>query len=158
MRYIFERTSQVYCLANQLAALEITNLENAGNTRPAGAAGFTSRGLAAPPDFSTSPAENLRSLVNQWQQLQTSFQAVLHPNDPDARESLHLVALSDPSGVLTFRVPRIGNVDVVNLYVRVAPHWFWLFAMPCAAHDDYAENKQVFRVLFGNTQHIAGDE
>jgi len=145
VRYIFERTSQIYCFANQLTPLEVTNLESGP---PAAAGGFTSRGLAPPPEISTSPAANLRSLVNQWQQLQTSFQAALHPDNQSARQSVQLVAFSDPSDLLTFRVPRIGNVDVINIYVQDAPHWLGLIESPNAAHGHYAENKHVLRVLF----------
>lgn len=153
VRYIFERTSQVYCFANQLAPLEVTNLEF--EPQP-GAGGFTSRGLAPAPEISTAPAANFRSLVNQWQQLETSFQAAVHPDNPSARQTVQLVAFSDPSDLLTFRVPRIGNVDVVNLYVQVARHWFGLIESPDAAHDDYAENKGVLRVMFETSKHGGG--
>ena len=72
----------------------------------------------------------------------------MHPSDQAAREKIQVVAFSDPSDVLTWRVPRIGNVDVVNLDVQNAPHWFWLFESPNAAHVDYAKNKDVLRVMF----------
>ncbi len=153
VRYIFERTSQVYCFANQLAPLEVTNLENGP---PAATGGFTSRGLAPPPEISTAPAANLQSLVNLWQRLQNSFQATLHPDSPGARRSVQLVAFSDPSDLLTFRVPRIGNVEVVNVYVKVAPHWLGLVESPYAAHDDYAENEEVLRLMFETPAHRGG--
>ncbi len=145
MRYIFERTSLVYFFANQLELLEITNLENGPG---AAASQYQSRGLAPAPAVPVNPAANFRSLVNQWQQIQANFQAVLHPSDQAAREKIQVVAFSDPSDVLTWRVPRIGNVDVVNLDVQNAPHWFWLFESPNAAHVDYAKNKDVLRVMF----------
>jgi len=63
-----------------------------------------------------------------------------------------VVAWNDPSDVLTWRVPRIGNVDVVNLSVENARHWFWLFESPTAAHGNYAGNKAVLRVLFGDAK------
>jgi hypothetical protein len=146
-RYIFERTSLVYFLANQLEMLEFTNLENAP---PAPASPLQSRGLMPPP-ISTNPAVNFRSLVNRWQQMQAGFQASLHPADESARKKIQVVAFSDPSDVLTWRVPRIGNVDVVNLYVQNAPHWLWLFESPNSAHGGYAKNKAVLRVMFGHT-------
>jgi hypothetical protein len=148
MQYIFGRMSLVYLMANQLQMLEITNLEE-GPARLPGA--FTSRGLEPPPPPPTNPAENFRSLVDRWQDLQTEFQAALHPNDAAARQKLQVVAWSDPSDVLTWRVPRIGNVDVVNLYVQNAPHWFFLFESPSAAHGDYAANKDVLRTMFNDT-------
>jgi hypothetical protein len=41
---------------------------------------------------------------------------------------------------------------VVNLYVQNAPHWFWLFETPTAAHGKYAGNKAVLRVMFNDTK------
>ena len=61
-----------------------------------------------------------------------------------------MVAWSDPSDVITFRVPRIGDVDVVNLYVQNATRWFGLFESPTKAHGGYAKNKDVLRVMFGD--------
>jgi len=151
LQYIFGRMSLIYLFANQLEMLEITNLETAP-AKPAAA--VLSRGLASPLPPPINPAANFRSLVNRWQQLQAEFQATIHPNDEAARQKIQVVAWSDPSDVLTWRVPRIGNVDVINLYVQNAPHWFWLFETPTSAHGNYAENKDVLRVMFANTTHI----
>jgi hypothetical protein len=149
VQYIFERTTLVYFFANQIEMLEITNLENA--PQPATPA-FQDRGLDAPPAPIT-PAENFRALVNRWQQMQADFQTALHPGDEAARKKVQVVAWSDPSDVITFRVPKIGDVDVVNLYVRNAHRWFGLFESPSAAHADYAKNKDVLRVMFSRTLH-----
>ncbi len=152
MRYIFERVSLVYFFANQLEMLEITNLENA----PAPAINsFQSRGLAAPP-APTTPAANFRSLVSRWEQFHADFQAAVHPADASAREKIQVVAWSDPSDVITYRAPRIGDVDVVNLYVQNSAHWFGLFESPSNAHADYASNPAVLHVMFDHTKsHIA---
>jgi hypothetical protein len=149
-QYIFERISLVYFFANQIEMLEITNLEN--TPRPAAPA-FAERGLEAPPPVPTAPAENFRALVNRWQQMQTDFQAALHPGDASARKKLQVVAWSDPSDLITFRVPKIGNVEVVNLYVENATRWFGLFESPGAAHSNYARNKAVLRTMFSSTGH-----
>jgi len=152
MQYIFARMSLSYFFANQLELLEVTNLE----TAPAEpAAEMKSRGLAPPPPPPTSPAANFRSLVGRWQQLQAAFQAAIHPTDQGARQKIQVVALNDPSDVITWRVPRIGNVDVVNIDVQDAAHWFGLFEAPNAAHDNYAHNKTVLRILFDGAKHAA---
>jgi hypothetical protein len=151
VRYMFERTSQVYFFANQIQMLDITNLEYAPPPAPA----FQSRGLDAPPT-SAAPAENFRALVNRWKQMQADFQTTLHQGDEGARKKVQVVAWSDPSDVITFRVPKIGDVDVVNLYVRNAPRWFGFFEGPAAAHDDYAKNKDVLRVMFKSTGNPIG--
>ena len=149
-RYIFERTSLVYFFANQLEMLEFTNLENGP---PPSTSPFQSHGLMPPPIY-TNPAANFKSLVNRWQQMQAGFQASLNPADESARKKIQVVAFSDPSDVLTWRVPRIGDVDVVNLYVQNAPHWFWLFESPNSAHGGYAKNKAALRVMFGGIAHL----
>ena len=152
MQYIFERTSQIYFFANQLEMLEITNLES-----PPGAPAveYQSRGLAPPPSIPTSPAENFRALVARWEQFHSNFQAALHPSDAAAREKLQIVAWSDASDIFTWRVPRLGDVDVVNLYVQNGKHWLGLFESPSSAHADYARNKAVLRVLFPEAAHSA---
>jgi len=151
VRYIFQRTTQIYFLANQIQMLEITNLENApGNSATA----MASRGIEAP-TAPITPAANFRALVNRWKQLQTGFQVALHPSDEGARRKVQVVAWSDPSDVVTFRVPKIGDVDVVNLYVRNAARWFGIVESPKAAHSNYAKNMDVLRVMFVDREHSA---
>lgn len=149
IRYIFERTSQVYFFANQLQMLEITNLEST----PVPVKTATPRGLAPPPTVSTTPAANFRALVHRWQQLQGDFQTAQYPADEKARQMIQVVAWSDPSDVITWHVPRIGTVDVVNLYVQNATRWFGMFESPTGAHDNYSKNIDVLRVMFLNTVH-----
>ncbi len=153
MQYIFGRMSLCYLFANQLELLEITNLEATPANAPDA---YKSRGLEPPP-APTGPAANFRDLVACWEQFQSDFQAELHPNDAAAREKVQVVAWSDPSDVITWRVPRIGDVDVVNLYVQNSTRWLWLLESPNAAHCDYAENKAVLRVMFGDTQRRPAD-
>ena len=45
-------------------------------------------------------------------------------------------------------VPRIGAVDVVNLYMHNAPRWFGLYKSGSGVHDNYSENIDVPRVMF----------
>ncbi len=148
VQYIFQRTSLVYFFANQIQMLEITNLES---TPRAAAPAFQERGLEAPP-APTAPAENFRALVSRWKQMQTDFQTTLHPDDAAARMKVQVAAWNDPSDVITFRVPKIGDVDVVNLYVQNAHRWFGLFESPGAAHADYARNKDVLRAMFEDSK------
>ncbi len=149
IRYIFERSSLMYFFANQLEMLEITNLESAPESAESA---MKSRGLAPAPMVPTSPAANFRSLVNRWKGYQTNFQAVLHPSDETSREKVQVVAWSDPSDVITYRVPRIGDVEVVNLYVKNATRWFGLIESPRQAHAGYAKNIDVLKVMFGETK------
>ncbi|MGB8031538.1 MAG: hypothetical protein WCF30_17950 [Terracidiphilus sp.] len=150
VRYIFERTLLCYFFANQLELLEITNLDRASDA--ASGAGQSPAG-AQTPTFA-APVTKFRALVQEWVQLHANFQAALHPNDEAARKRLQVVAWSDPNDILTWRVSRMGGVDVVNLYVQNAVHWLWLFESPSGAHGNYAENKAVLRVMFQNSTQI----
>jgi len=40
-------------------------------------------------------------------------------------------------------------VDVDNVYVQNAFHWFWVIESPTPAHEGYAKNKKVIRMMFG---------
>jgi hypothetical protein len=147
VEYIFERTSLLYFFANQLEMLEITNLDSKP-TAAATADNTTAAGRAA----ATAPAANFRELVERWQQIQSTFQAAVHPSDAAARKKIQVVAWSDASDIFTWRVPRIGDVDVVNLYVQNGSHWFGLLESPNAAHANYAKNKDVLRAMFQNSR------
>ena len=149
IRYIFERSSLMYFFANQLEMLEITNLESAPESAESA---MKSRGLAPAPMVPTSPAANFRSLVNRWKGYQTNFQAILHPGDVASQQKVQVVAWSDPSDVITYRVPKIGEVEVVNLYVKNATRWFGLIESPREAHAGYAKNIDVLRVMFEETK------
>ena len=58
-----------------------------------------------------------------------------------------VVAWSDADDLLSWHVPNIEGVNVVNLYSKNAFHWFGLFEDPIAAHDKYASNKTVLKAL-----------
>ncbi|MGO9319007.1 MAG: hypothetical protein ACLPXT_01005 [Terracidiphilus sp.] len=133
VEYVFARTSLIYFFANQIPLLEFTNLED-----------------------KDSRAARFKQLIGKWAQVQGNFQSSMHPGNDAARKKIQVVAWSDPGDLLTWRVPPIGDVNVVNLYVQNATHWFWLLESPTGAHDNYAKNKQVLRVMFGNTAHSGG--
>ena len=58
-----------------------------------------------------------------------------------------IVAWSDPDDLLSWHVPDIQGVNVVNLDAKNAFRWFGLFAAPLAAHDNYASNKKIINTL-----------
>ena len=58
-----------------------------------------------------------------------------------------IVAWSDPNDPLSWQLPEIEEIDVVNLYPRNSIRWLGLFENPLAAHDNYAKNKTVIHVL-----------
>jgi hypothetical protein len=59
-----------------------------------------------------------------------------------------IIAFSDPSDILTYRVPKIPGALVVNLYDRNEISWFGLFANPMKAHSGHAQNAAVLKSMF----------
>ena len=67
-----------------------------------------------------------------------------------------IIAWSDPGDVLTWLVPNLRSVTdsellVENHRVKNAFRWFGLFEAPYAAHNNYASNKRVIRVMLKQT-------
>ncbi len=113
---ILKRTSLVYFFANQLRLLELASLDGASD-------------------------KNLVTHLEDWGRLRCDY---LTPSagaaQPCARPKI--VALNDPSDLLTWTVPeQIARVEVQNVMVKNTRHWFWLIASPTKAHNDYARNK-----------------
>ncbi len=113
---ILKRTSLVYFFANQLRLLELASLDGASD-------------------------KNLVTHLEDWGKLRCEY---LTPSagtaQPCARPKI--VALNDPSDLLTWTVPeQIASVEVQNVMVKNTRHWFWLIASPTKAHDNYAKNK-----------------
>ena len=145
LRYVAERTSLIYFFANQVPILELADLK-AGSSPPLAASGPD---IAAVPDVAQPAASSETALISQWAQVHAAFEQRVHPNDASAQTKMQIVAFSDPSDLLTWRVPKLRDVNVVNVYVQNALHWFWLFESPTDAHDNYASNRSVMRVMFG---------
>jgi hypothetical protein len=151
LKYVAERTSLIYFFANQVPILELANLTTGPNIEAAapgaaGNAGAQSAQAAAPAQVGDS-SESI--LISQWAQLHAAFEQKQHPNDSAAQLKIQLVAFSDPSDLLTWRVPKLRDVAVVNLYVQNAHHVLWLIESPTNAHDNYAKDKDVIKVMFG---------
>jgi hypothetical protein len=146
LQYVAERTSLIYFFANQVPILELANLKNGSSPSAAAASGPD---IAVSPQAAPDAGTSETALISQWAQVHAAFEQRLHPDDTSAQTKMEIVAFSDPSDLLTWRVPKLRDVDVVNLYPQNGLHWFWLVESPTAAHDNYASNKSVIRVMFG---------
>jgi len=113
---VLKRTAAVYFFANQLRLLELANLDESGE-------------------------QNLVRHLEDWGRLRCEYLK----STPGAGEKCarpQIVALNDPSDLLTWTVPeQLTTVDVQNVVVKNTRHWFWLIASPTKAHDNYARNK-----------------
>jgi hypothetical protein len=113
---VLKRTSLVYFFANQLRLLELASLDGSSD-------------------------KNLVTHLEDWGKLRCQY---LIPSAGAAQECARpkIVALNDPSDLLTWTVPeQIASVEVQNVVVKNTRHWFWLIASPTKAHDNYAKNK-----------------
>ena len=145
LQYVAERTSLLYFFANQVPILELANLKTDTN------AALPAIGPDTGPDGPAGRAspQPETALISRWAQVHAAFEQRVHPNDPAAVQKIAVIAFDDPSDLLTWRVPKLRDVDVVNLYVQNGVRWFWLFESPTKAHDNYAINKDVIHVMFG---------
>ncbi len=150
LQYVAERTSLIYFFANQVPILELANLEpDSSPPPPAPAPDNKAVPQAASTSVPSDSAPSETALISQWAQVHAAFEQRLHPGDANAQTKMQIVAFSDPSDLLTWRVPMLRDVDVVNLFPQNALHWFWVFESPTNAHDNYAKNKDVIRAMFG---------
>jgi hypothetical protein len=112
---ILARTSLVYFFANQLRLLELASLDATSDN-------------------------NLFSHLKAWGGLRCDYLKSL-PGSMGTCARPQIVALNDPSDLLTWTVPDIASVDVHNVVVKNARHWLWLLESPTKAHDNYEKNK-----------------
>lgn len=135
-KYIFERTSLVYFFANQIPLLELATMETPG-------AMALARGEPAKP---SDVKATLSAQMRTWKDLRRNFGSKPGEEEELAAKPRQVVAWSDPSDLLTWRIPEIKGLVVDNLYVRNT-FWRWIVARPIAAHVNYDRNREVIRVM-----------
>jgi hypothetical protein len=132
VQYILERTSLVYFFANQVPLLELANLQAPGAR------------VQAPSPEGTPGA--LDALMMEWRNLRAAF--ARQRGGTEVAKPPQVIAWSDPSDLLSWRLPSIDGLVITNLYVRNTA-WHWIIANPAAAHANYATNKEVLKIMFG---------
>jgi hypothetical protein len=145
VKEVMNRTDYLYFLANQVALLELARIQGLPTklAMPSAAdgAGDPAR-LAEPP-----PAQPEATEVT----VRPGPIAALQGWASSSRDRLYrprqIIAFSDPSDILTYRMPAISGVKVVNVYDRNAPRWLGLFEDPRKAHLGHLRNKEVWKVL-----------
>jgi hypothetical protein len=137
-QYILERTSLAYFFANQVPLLELANMEGAK------AAGLAQAERMAPREVVGA----LSKRIMKWRELRQNFGKGRFATEESAAKPPQVVSWSDPSDLLSWYVPGMEGLVVVNLYVRNT-WWHWLIASPAAAHGNYAKNQKVLRIMLG---------
>lgn len=130
--YFSAHTTGFYFLANQLRLLELA-------------------GLSAPaPSSNTTPstaeaAKSKPTSITHWVDTRTAFLQHNASTSPMPQ----IIAWSDPNDLLSWDVPDIEGVRVVNLRVRnsgfkIAP----FIASPVSAHANYGKNQKIMSRIF----------
>ncbi|HWW23333.1 MAG TPA: hypothetical protein VNY78_05480 [Edaphobacter sp.] len=125
LREILKRTSLVVFFANQLRLLELVGLDGPSERNIATRLG----------DWGKARCEYLKSLPNASQECKPP----------------RIVALNDPSDLLTWTVPALSDIHVENYSVRNSTHWLWLFENPTSAHSNYATDKRAIKEMLTST-------
>lgn len=121
LQEILKRTSLVVFFANQLRLLELVGLD-----------GPSERNIATHlKDWSKVRCEYLKSTPGALQECKAP----------------RIVALNDPSDLLTWTVPTLGDIQVENYSVRNSTRWLWLFENPTSAHSNYATDKRAIKEM-----------
>ncbi len=123
---ILSRTSLVYFFANQLRLLGLASLDGASD-------------------------RDLASHLETWGRLRCDYLKSL-PGSTQTCERPQIIALNDPSDLLTWTVPELDTVEVHNVIVKNATHWLWLIESPTKAHDNYATDKRAIRQMLRLTK------
>jgi hypothetical protein len=122
---VLAHLSQVYFFANQVPLLDLAMLGN--------------------------PAQSVVSPqvadIRKWSEIRQSSLSDKSTALNDTNHGTQIVAWGDPSDLLTWRLPEIDGVQVVNYHTENAVHWLWLFAWPPDAHGNYVSNPRVIKSL-----------
>jgi len=125
LQEILKRTSLVVFFANQLRLLELAGLDG--------------------------PSErNIATHLEDWGRVRCDYLKSL-PNALQECRPPRIVALNDPSDLLTWTVPALGHIHVENYSVRNSTHWLWLFENPASAHSNYATDKRAIKDMLRST-------
>jgi hypothetical protein len=148
--YVLGHMEQVYFFANQVPLLELATL---GGETPAVAHDLNAplSGDQADQAQSAQGSPSARSSfvadLAYWAAQRTAVQKGPLNLAHVAGNLPQIVTCSDPNDPLSWQLPDIDGIDVVNLHPKNSIRWLWLFENPLAAHDNYAKNKTVIHVL-----------
>jgi hypothetical protein len=120
--YILKRTSLIYFFANQVPLLELADVEESKVT------------------------EQVSKRMQAWRDLRENFRTKHAGENKEPLKPPQVVAWSDPSDLLTWCVPEMKPLTIVNLYVRNT-WWHWILANPQKAHGNYDSNKHVLGIM-----------
>jgi hypothetical protein len=134
--YFSAHTSGFYFLANQVELLELARVSAPTQTDTDSSPG--------------GPAKKRKPRsINHWRAMRQSF--LEHRSS--SRPGPQIIAFNDPNDLLSWDVPNIEGIKVVNIPIhnsgfKIRPFVVW----PTGAHDNYAKNSKVLSVIFKPTE------
>ncbi|MFZ0689749.1 MAG: hypothetical protein WAM68_07950 [Acidobacteriaceae bacterium] len=152
--YFSAHTAGFYFLANQIELLELARVAppDPQSTAPC-PVDSSSTDAAAPGNPVTTPPASTptqsgppaTASISHWQ----CQRAIYLQQRSTASPKPQIIAWSDPNDLLSWYVPAIAGVHVVNLSVRNAAFRIPPFLVsPTGAHANYAQNRTILRTIF----------
>jgi hypothetical protein len=126
---VLRQTSLVYFFANQVPLLELANLTEKSGDK----------------DGNVPAGDEFAAHLEAWGKLRCDYLKQTEGDGPCRLPKI--VALNDPSDLLTWRVPNLTTVEVQNYRVKNALHWFWVIEDPMKAHDNYQNDKRAIQEM-----------
>jgi hypothetical protein len=127
---VLDRTACLYFFANQLGLLELGRLSQPDQTLELQRTG-------------EAPSLSVHKVLKRWA-AQAPRPHALDATPPRLRQ---IIAFSDPSDALTFRVPAIPDAKVVNVHDRNGFRLWPFFADPAAAQTGHGSNRRVLKLM-----------
>jgi hypothetical protein len=157
--YFSAHTAGFFFLANQIELLELAHVAPAdpAATTPCPATPDTQSESAPPPQTPTTPSPTTAApsgtaapaSISHWQCQRTQY---LQQRSTPSAPTPQIVAWSDPNDLLSWNVPAIAGVHVVNLPAHNAAFKLPPFLVsPTGAHANYAQNRKILRAIFEPT-------
>jgi len=133
---VLAKTFYLYFFANQFPMLELARIENVES--PQGQTELTEK--------ITKPMHSPFMALKKWAAAKAAIPRATEALAP-AGAFAQIIAFSDPSDLLTFKVPKIENAKVVNLFDHNAISWFGLFENPVKAHTGHSGNSSAIKAM-----------
>lgn len=155
--YLSAHTAGFFFLANQIELLELAHI---GPSPPAAAlapcpvapsAGTQSPDTPSTPAPSTSAPSGTAApaSIAHWQCQRAQY---VQQRSAATASIPQIIAWSDPNDLLSWNVPAIDGVRVVNITVSNAAFKLPpLLVSPTGAHANYAQNRKILRTIFAPT-------
>jgi hypothetical protein len=148
--YVLAHLEQAYFFANQVPLLELAQLGPGSSGAAHGAMAplpGTEVEQASEAQAGSTVSSSFAADLANWTAKRATFQNAPGPFRHASARTQQIVAWSDPNDLLSWELPDIQGINIVNLHPKNSIRWLWLFENPLAAHDNYAKNKDVIRAL-----------